>query len=498
MIAKSLLVATVSMAAAAGTVWFGTAEADQGDGTATHPHTRAHSHTTRAAGETGEQGEVRLSGESERTPPRARREAEAESERSWIDRYMRPDEDTPQPTRRSRNADAGSDLMDIMGEGERDQAREMGREAESREAGSREDESRQDRARDRLSRRGADISSTMQDDAMSEEGASVRRRARQDIADAFTSGRGGGGKGMAKDNMAKDMAEGEMAEGEMAEVTPAPTGTPEVDLKVTIEDGVTRIVRTTRTRQADGSLRVDESVTELRGDMSPRNLERVMDNLDAGRDAMDGVRRRPGDSHRESRNGRDAGEDAGESGSRYGSGRTYSGSTPKADKQADKRMGERTDKRMGERMDRREFGGSAMPSGEAMPGTMEMDDSEMRDLFTAMPGDLRWYRKAKPEELLDAAENIEDEDLRDQALFAILTYSLRFDDFDAARSAIEEMQDGTLSDNAQGRLAIRYAETGEIETALDAIGELEDEELRDIIRVQMIETLTAPVSERAR
>ena len=134
-----------------------------------------------------------------------------------------------------------------------------------------------------------------------------------------------------------------------------------------------------------------------------------------------------------------------------------------------------------------------------MPLRVDDDIKPMKtvepDIFTSQP--LRTYTKAEPSKLLETTKMIDDDDLRDQALFAILTYALRFDDFNAARSSLSRIQDETLGSNARARIAIRQAELGDIATALKTIEGIEDEELQDIIRVQMIETLTTPLEKRA-
>ena len=135
----------------------------------------------------------------------------------------------------------------------------------------------------------------------------------------------------------------------------------------------------------------------------------------------------------------------------------------------------------------------AMPTN-AMPASDDGEGLE-KDLFGSTS--LRTYTKAEPKKLLETTKLIDDDALRDQALFSILTYALRFDDFPAAKSALSRIDDDTLASNARARIAIRQAELGDIGAALKTIETIEDEELQDIIRVQMIETLTTPIEKRA-
>ena len=134
---------------------------------------------------------------------------------------------------------------------------------------------------------------------------------------------------------------------------------------------------------------------------------------------------------------------------------------------------------------------------------MEMPGKPMEpvpfDIDIEMPtanAPLRTFTKAEPGKLLEATKLIQDNELRDQALFSIVTYSLRFDDFDSADTALGKIDDDTLASNARARVAIRQAELGDIGTALKTIESIDDEELQDIIRVQMIETLTTPLEKR--
>ena len=121
---------------------------------------------------------------------------------------------------------------------------------------------------------------------------------------------------------------------------------------------------------------------------------------------------------------------------------------------------------------------------------------EMPDMPEMQSEALRTFTKAEPGKLLEATKLIQDDELRDQALFSIVTYSLRFDDFDSADTALGKIDDDTLASNARARVAIRQAELGDIGTALKTIESIDDKELQDIIRVQMIETLTTPLEKR--
>lgn len=110
-----------------------------------------------------------------------------------------------------------------------------------------------------------------------------------------------------------------------------------------------------------------------------------------------------------------------------------------------------------------------------------------------IPEDMRVFEKPKPEALLDAVDAIESEGLKDQALYSITLYALRHDRFEEADAAVKRIAADDLRGTAISRVAIRLAETGKVDAALEAIEAIEDEELRDIVRVQMIEAVTRPL-----
>ena len=125
-------------------------------------------------------------------------------------------------------------------------------------------------------------------------------------------------------------------------------------------------------------------------------------------------------------------------------------------------------------------------------------DAEMSGVTKTESEGLRAYEKADPARLLATTEAIGDANLRDQALYAVSTYALRFDDFETAAEAVSRMGDEALRDTATSKVAIRHGEIGELDRAMEVIGTLGNEELRDIIRVQLVETLTTPLEERAK
>lgn len=129
-----------------------------------------------------------------------------------------------------------------------------------------------------------------------------------------------------------------------------------------------------------------------------------------------------------------------------------------------------------------------------------LDIDSLRELLDleGASADMRVFEKPEPDELLDAVREIGDSGLRDQALYAIVTYALRHDRFEAADRAADDLDQPGFRQTALLEIAKRQAETGSIGDALATIERIEDEEFRDIARVQMIEAVTEPPKSRSR
>ena len=91
----------------------------------------------------------------------------------------------------------------------------------------------------------------------------------------------------------------------------------------------------------------------------------------------------------------------------------------------------------------------------------------------------------------EAAE-IKKPELRDQAYFEITEYALSEGRFDSARMAHDMIEQDELSYTAKSRIAVAYAQNGEPTKAFKVIGEVDEAELRDFMRLQVIEALIAP------
>lgn len=83
-------------------------------------------------------------------------------------------------------------------------------------------------------------------------------------------------------------------------------------------------------------------------------------------------------------------------------------------------------------------------------------------------------------------------ELRDQAYFEITEYALSEGRYDSARMAHDMIEQEELSYTAKSRIAVAFAQNGQPSKAFKVIGEVDEAELRDFMRLQVIEALIAP------
>ena len=90
------------------------------------------------------------------------------------------------------------------------------------------------------------------------------------------------------------------------------------------------------------------------------------------------------------------------------------------------------------------------------------------------------------------AEQIKQKELRDRAYLDIVDYSVSENIFSAAKIAMTEINQAELRDTARSRIAIAYAQLGDPASAFALIDAVEVDELRDVMRLQVIEALIVP------
>ena len=89
------------------------------------------------------------------------------------------------------------------------------------------------------------------------------------------------------------------------------------------------------------------------------------------------------------------------------------------------------------------------------------------------------------------ALNITDFNLRDRAYLGIVEYAIAEGMFSEAEDAMAQIGQVPLRDTARSRIALAYASLGDTDAAFKQIDAVEVDELRDVMRLQVIEVLIA-------
>lgn len=92
----------------------------------------------------------------------------------------------------------------------------------------------------------------------------------------------------------------------------------------------------------------------------------------------------------------------------------------------------------------------------------------------------------------EEAGRITKPELRDQAYFGILEYALRQENFVEAEQALAKIEQVDMSYTAKSRIAVAFAQKGLSSMAFKTINSVEEPELRDFMRLQVIEAMIAP------
>lgn len=92
--------------------------------------------------------------------------------------------------------------------------------------------------------------------------------------------------------------------------------------------------------------------------------------------------------------------------------------------------------------------------------------------------------------LIAQAKQIQSPDLRDQAYLGVVDYALFTDDYGSAIEAMEALHQPQLRDTARANIAVKYAKSGSTEEAFAIIEQVEIDELRDFMRLQVIDAMT--------
>ncbi len=94
--------------------------------------------------------------------------------------------------------------------------------------------------------------------------------------------------------------------------------------------------------------------------------------------------------------------------------------------------------------------------------------------------------------VMEQTELMTQPDLKDRAYLGIVDFALSEDLFTSASTAMEKIAQVELRDTARSRIAIALADKGDSDAAFAQIDAVEVDELRDIMRLQVIEALIMP------
>lgn len=94
--------------------------------------------------------------------------------------------------------------------------------------------------------------------------------------------------------------------------------------------------------------------------------------------------------------------------------------------------------------------------------------------------------------VMKQAASISKPELRDQAYFEIVDYALMQNDFTAAEEALSNIVQEDINYTAKSRIAVAFAQRGMAGMAFATIDSVDDAELRDFMRLQVIQALVSP------
>lgn len=93
--------------------------------------------------------------------------------------------------------------------------------------------------------------------------------------------------------------------------------------------------------------------------------------------------------------------------------------------------------------------------------------------------------------IMTQAARMDSPDLRDQAHLSAVEFALNSGNFDGASRAMEMLSQPQLRDTARSKIAVKYARSGQTDMAFEIIDAVEIDDLRDFMRLQVIEVITA-------
>ena len=113
---------------------------------------------------------------------------------------------------------------------------------------------------------------------------------------------------------------------------------------------------------------------------------------------------------------------------------------------------------------------------------------------TAMLPDINNGEKIKAvyETALAEMKDIRIVELRDRAYLSLIDYTIRQKDFERSKAVITEISQPELRDTARSNIAVGLARLGKRDAAFAILENVETQALADVLRLQVIEAMTAP------
>jgi len=137
-----------------------------------------------------------------------------------------------------------------------------------------------------------------------------------------------------------------------------------------------------------------------------------------------------------------------------------------------------------------------IPSVSVASEEPEVSMPEMAQEMAEANPDVDTEIQTRVDAIFDQAEKIEQDDLRDRAYLSLVDYAAGNFMFDQAEKAALSIRQVELRDTARSRIAMALARQGRSEPAFQLIEEVEINELRDVMRLQVIEAMTGAENRR--
>ena len=127
----------------------------------------------------------------------------------------------------------------------------------------------------------------------------------------------------------------------------------------------------------------------------------------------------------------------------------------------------------------------------------QLENGELKEI-DALPRALTTFDAVNPNaslrifSVMEQAKKMQQPDLKDRVYFDVVDFALSEDLFTPANTAMALIKQPGLRDTARANIAVAFAKKGDSETAFELIDAVEVDELRDVMRLQVIEVLITP------